>query len=99
MAAAEFNRLVVQMAGNVTLALFLGMLDELYLRHLTRFVDQARPDQLTLNKAVHATHSQLVESIARQDGNGTEIVWRYHVQRSREVVLAELGEHTPIAIY
>jgi len=99
LAAAEFHRVIVQMAGNVILALFIGMLDELYLRHLMRFVGQARPDLLTLNKAVHETHSQLVDCLARNDGNGAEIVWRYHVQRSRHVVLAELGEDSPISVY
>jgi len=98
-AAAEFHRILVRQADNVTLALFIGMLDELYLRHLTRFIARARPDQRTLNKGSFTTHTQLVEHIASRDGHAAETTWRYHMQRSRKVILAELGEDALISVY
>jgi len=98
-AAAEFHRILVRQAGNITLALFVGMLDELYLRHLTRFIARARPDQVSLNKAALNGHSQLLEMIAARDGEAAVTIWRYHMQRSRKVILAELGEDTPLAVY
>lgn len=98
-AAAEFHRILMRQSGNITLALFVGMLDELYLRHLTRFIARARPDQLTLNKASLTGHTQLLETITARDGEAAETIWRYHMQRSRKVILAELGEQTPLAVY
>ncbi|HEX4199658.1 MAG TPA: FCD domain-containing protein [Caulobacteraceae bacterium] len=98
-AAAEFHQLLARMAGNVTLALVVSMLDELYLRHLTRFVSRNRPDQLQLNQSALSIHRQLVETIAARDGASAETTWRYHMQQSRNVILAELGENTPLAVY
>ncbi|MBU1374846.1 MAG: FCD domain-containing protein [Alphaproteobacteria bacterium] len=98
-AAAEFHRILVRQAGNITLALFVGMLDELYLRQLNRFIARARPDQATLNKASYNTHMQLVETIASKDGDAAETIWRYHMQRSRKVILTELGEDALISVY
>jgi DNA-binding FadR family transcriptional regulator len=98
-AAAEFHRILMRQAGNITLALFVGMLDELYLRQLTRFIARARPDQVSLNKASLAGHTQLLEMITARDGAAAETIWRYHMQRSRKVILAELGEDTPLAVY
>jgi DNA-binding FadR family transcriptional regulator len=98
-AAAEFHRILMRQAGNITLSLFVGMLDELYLRHLTRFIARARPDQLSLNKASLTGHNQLLETIAARDGEAAATIWRYHMQRSRKVILAELGEQTPLAVY
>ncbi|WP_337186294.1 FCD domain-containing protein [Phenylobacterium sp.] len=98
-AATEFHRILVRQAGNTTLALFVGMLDELYLRQLNRFIARDRPDQARLNKASFTTHSQLVETIAAKDGEAAEAIWRYHMQRSRRVILAELGEDALISVY
>jgi len=98
-AAANFHHLVVRQAGNVTLALVVGMLDEVYLRHLDRFIARDRPDQLTLNEASMTTWTQLIEAIEAKDGAAAEVIWRYHMQRSRTVILAELGENSPLAIY
>ena len=98
-AATEFHNLLVRMAGNVTLALIVGMLDELYLRHLNRFVSRNRPDQRALNQQTVAIHRQLVDVIAARDGASAETIWRYAMQQSRNVILAELGEETPLAVY
>jgi len=98
-AATEFHNLLVRMAGNVTLALIVGMLDELYLRHLKRFVSRNRPDQRELNQQTVAIHRQLVDVIAARDGASAETIWRYAMQQSRNVILAELGEDTPLAVY
>lgn len=98
-AAAEFHRILARQAGNVTLALFVGMLDELYLRQLTRFVARARSDQVSLNRGSLKAHTQLLEMIAARDGEAAETIWRYHMQQSRKVILAELGEDTPLAVY
>lgn len=98
-AAAEFHRILMRQTGNITLALFVGMLDELYLRQLTRFIARARPDQVTLNKASLTVHTQLLEMITARDGASAETIWRYHMQQSRKVILAELGEDTLLAVY
>jgi DNA-binding FadR family transcriptional regulator len=98
-AAAERHRILVRQAGNKTLALFVGMLDELYLRQLTRFIARDRPDQTTLNKASFTTYAQLLEAIVAKDGEAAETIWRYHMQSSRRIILAELGEDALISVY
>ena len=98
-AAAEFHRLMVRRADNVVLSLIVGMLDELYLLHLRRFVARARPDQLSLNQSSFAIHRQIVDLIAARDGDAAEVAWRYHMQQARKVILDELGEHTPLSLY
>ena len=75
------------------------MLDELYLRQLTRFIARERPDQPTLNKGSFVSYSQLVEAIEAKDGEAAETIWRYHMQKSRRIILAELGEDALISVY
>ena len=92
------HRLLVQGSENVALGLIVGMLDELYVRHLTRFIARQRPDQLMLNKATVANHAQMIAMIEARDADGAEVIWRYHIQQSRQYILSELGEDTLLAL-
>ena len=96
--ATEMHRLLVQGSENVALGLIVGMLDELYVRHLTRFIARQRPDQLMLNKATVANHAQMIAMIEARDADGAEVIWRYHIQQSRQYILSELGEDTLLAL-
>lgn len=98
-AAAEFHHLLVSRSGNIVLALIVGMLDELYLRHLTAFVSSDRPDQQILNQQSITSHEQLLERIEAKDGAAAEVIWRYHMQNARKIILDHLGEDTLLSLY
>lgn len=98
-ATAELHRIVVQRSKNVALALILGMLDELFRRHVTQLVARARPDQLQLNERALANHTLLADMIAARNGAGAEAVWRQHMERVKGVVLSELGGATVLDLY
>lgn len=98
-AAAEFHRILVSRAGNVALAIIVGMLDEVYLRHLNQFISSGRPDLPKLNALSFNNHNQLVDAIVSRDGPAAEVIWRYHMQGARRVILEELGEDTPLSLY
>ncbi|MEI9993025.1 MAG: GntR family transcriptional regulator [Rhizomicrobium sp.] len=98
-AAAEFHRLLIRRSGNVVMSLIVGMLDELYLLHLKRFIARARADQLALNTSSFAIHKQIVDMIEARDGDAAEVTWRYHMQQARKIILHELGEETPLSLY
>lgn len=98
-AAARFHHVMVTRAGNVALALIVGMLDELYLRHLNAFIASDHPDQSMLNQHALINHQQLLSAIEARDGPAAEVVWRYHMQSARTVILGQLGEATPLSLY
>ncbi|GAM98258.1 transcriptional regulator of GntR family [alpha proteobacterium U9-1i] len=98
-AAAEFHRILVSRAGNIALAIIVGMLDELYLRHLNQFISSGRRDLPTLNNHSYTNHSQLLDALVARDGPGAEVIWRYHMQNARKIILEELGESSPLSLY
>lgn len=98
-AAAEFHRILVSRAGNVALAIIVGMLDELYLRHLNQFISSGRRDLPTLNNHSYTNHVQLLDALVARDGPGAEVIWRYHMQNARKIILEELGENSPLSLY
>jgi DNA-binding FadR family transcriptional regulator len=98
-AAAEFHRILVSRAGNIALAIIVGMLDELYLRHLTQFVSSNRPDLPTLNNLSVTNHMQLLQAIEDRDGPAAKVIWRYHMQGARRIILEELGEESLLSLY
>ncbi len=98
-AAAEFHRILVSRAGNVALSIIVGMLDEVYLRHLNQFISSERPDLPTLNNHSYSNHRQLLEAITVRDGPSAEVIWRYHMQGARRIILEELGENSPLSLY
>ena len=99
LATAELHRILVQRAGNVPLALMVGMLDDIFRRHVTHFVSRARPDQLELNKLALESHRVLYDMILHRNPDGAEASWRYHMHRVKDVVLSELGEATVLDLY
>jgi DNA-binding FadR family transcriptional regulator len=99
LATAELHRILVERAGNVTLALMLGMLDDIFRRHVTHFVARARPDQLELNRSALESHRVLYEMLEQRNPDGAEAAWRYHMHRVKDIVLSELGEATVLDLY
>lgn len=98
-AAADFHRVLVRRSGNAALSLTVGVLDELYLKHLKQFIATSRPDQALLNQQSLLNHQQLLGMIEARDGPGAEATWRYHMQSARKIILGQLGEATPLSLY
>ncbi|MCC7268521.1 MAG: FadR family transcriptional regulator [Caulobacteraceae bacterium] len=99
LATAELHRILVERAGNVTLGLMLGMLDDIFRRHVTHFVARARADQLELNRAALESHKVLYGMLEQRNPDGAEAAWRYHMHRVKDIVLSELGGATVLDLY
>lgn len=99
MATAVFHELLVQRAGNVAVGLMVGMLDDIFRRHVTQFVARARPDQLALNEQALRNHAHLVDRIAARDAAGAEAGWRKHMLELHAIIMSELGETTVLDLY
>ncbi len=98
-ATAVFHQLLVSRAGNVAVALMVGMLDDIFSRHVVQFVARARSDQLALNQLALRNHSRLVDRIAARDAAGAEAAWRDHMNELYDIIMQELGETTVLDLY
>jgi DNA-binding FadR family transcriptional regulator len=98
-ATAEFHRLLVQRAGNVALAVIVSMLDDIFVRHVERFLSRSRPDQLALNQKALANHGSLVDAIAARKPKRAETIWQDHMDQLREIIGSELGQTTVLDLY
>jgi DNA-binding FadR family transcriptional regulator len=98
-ATAEFHRVLVQRAGNIALAVIVSMLDDIFLRHVERFLSRSRPDQLKLNQTALANHASLVEAIASHRPQEAQERWEAHMTTLRDVIVSELGQTTVLDLY
>lgn len=98
-ATAEFHRKLVQLAGNAALAVIVSMLDDIFLRHVERFLSRSRPDQLDLNRKALANHQALVEAIAGHKPKRAEAVWQEHMDLLHHIIVDELGPTTVLDLY
>ena len=99
LATAEFHHLLVELAGNVALSVVVSMLDDIFLKHVARFVGRARKDQLELNERALANHRTLVKKIAARDARGAERAWAKHIKDATEIIVAELNGPTVLDLY
>jgi DNA-binding FadR family transcriptional regulator len=99
MATADFHKILVKRAGNVPLAVMVGLLDDILRRQITHFIARMRPDLLELNKRSLRNHERIVERIAARDVAGAEKMWRDHMRELTKVVLAELGGLSVLDLY
>ncbi|MCK8669749.1 FadR/GntR family transcriptional regulator [Rhodococcus sp. NPDC003382] len=90
-AAAEFHLLMVQKAGNATLALIAGMLHEIYERHtmnVTRERLETDTERYEANyKLFVRSQRKLIKLLRTRDGAGAFTHWQKHMTVARELVL------------
>jgi len=98
-ATADFHRVLVERAGNVALGVIVSMLDDIFLRHVERFLSRSRPDQLALNQQALSNHRALVDAIAAHKPKRAESVWEDHMDQLRTVIIGELGQTTVLDLY
>jgi DNA-binding FadR family transcriptional regulator len=85
----EFHALVVELAGNQTLAVLNGMV-----RHIIDLanwshvdLDAGSPDNVRANKRGFRAHVRLVELVADQQAAQAEALWRLHLQEAENYLL------------
>lgn len=90
----EFHALVVELAGNRTLALFESMVRHILTRGGRQILDDFRPgiDRLAACRTSLQSHLELVDLIEAGDAMGADRHWRAHLHRS--LVLA--GDPGPL---
>jgi DNA-binding FadR family transcriptional regulator len=97
----QFHDLVLKGAGNQTLHLVAEILDEVFVRHAQRVVDQhvAIGDQAELNRVALRVHTRLLEILESGDGERAESAWRQHLEHTGKVMLDLYGPTTVIDLY
>jgi DNA-binding FadR family transcriptional regulator len=85
----EFHALVVELAGNETLAVLNGMV-----RHIIELanwshvdLDAGSPDNVRANKRGFRAHVRLVELVAAGQAAEAEALWRLHLQEAENYLL------------
>ncbi|WP_293373953.1 GntR family transcriptional regulator [Phenylobacterium sp. SCN 70-31] len=99
LATARLHQILIERAGNVTAALMVGMLDDIFRRHVTQFVGRARPDQLALNQLAVTNHQRMVDHVKAGDAVGAETAWRSHMIDLHKIIIDELGETAVVDLY
>jgi DNA-binding FadR family transcriptional regulator len=95
----EFHGLVVDMAGNQTLAVVNGMVRHLI--DLANWTRMARDPGGTSPRASHRgakAHRRLVEYIEAQDPNAAAALWRTHLVEADSYLLEGAGAQTVIEL-
>jgi GntR family transcriptional regulator, transcriptional repressor for pyruvate dehydrogenase complex len=101
LATAHFHYLVTTLAGNQTLALLAGLLDEIFQLHATRVAtDQSRNlDHAQLNKTTLRSHTKLVTLIEAGEAAPAEAFWKRHLELAGTVMLGERGSGAVVDLY
>lgn len=98
----HFHHLVVELAGNQTMALLVGMLDEITSDQSRRaVVDQAgKVDQEALNRTATRSHRKLYDLIEAGDAVAADALWRKHIESVGKATLPNLdGGATVLDLY
>ena len=85
----EFHALVVELAGNETLAVLNGMvrhiIEQANWSHVD--LDAGSPDNVRANKRGFRAHVRLVELVAERQAAEAEALWRLHLQEAENYLL------------
>ena len=95
----EFHRLIVDLAGNETLALLNGMVRHII--ELANWTRVARDPGGTTPKASHRgarAHRRLVEHIEARDTDAAEALWRTHLVEAGEFLTEGPGPQTVLEV-
>lgn len=86
---AEFHTLIVELAGNDTLALFTRMANAIFengaRNHLTTVADADPGQNRRLQRGANRTHAKLVDLIESRDGLQASELWRKHIYDAEDL--------------
>lgn len=90
---ARFHQLIVEGAGNVTLAVVAGMLAKIVEKHLVAEITAKRDQavQVRDNRRAYRAHKKLLALVEAEDVEGAEAFWRKHMQVAGEMLLRDYG--------
>jgi DNA-binding FadR family transcriptional regulator len=96
--AARFHQLIVEGAGNETLSVLAGLLQDIVHKHMTAQVlsKAGRPEQEADNRRGYRSHQKLMNFVVAKDSVGAEGFWRSHMENAGEVILREFGPTTVV---
>ena len=87
--STRFHERLMELSGNETLALVVGMLYDIIERHAKSSMRETL-DPKTLKKTIRS-QEKLVELIEAGDEEGAEKHWRNHVVNAGQIVLGKAG--------
>jgi DNA-binding FadR family transcriptional regulator len=93
-AATAFHRLLVELAGNNTLAVFSGMIDQIVDRHHRDTFAGGPAEWREYAEEGSKHHRHVLDLIEGGDGDGAEALWRVHLDRAAERAMRVLGVET-----
>ena len=97
--AADFHRLVVQVAGNETLGLLNEMLVTIIVHHHGAMFRRSQAEFEGLVVSTIDYHGKLLEHLRAGDGAAAEAVWRQHLDDAAQAALQWLGDRTVIELF
>lgn len=92
-----FHERLMELAGNETLTLMVGMLHDIIERHAETSMD-ATLDSKTLSRSIRS-QEKLVELIEAGDEAGAEAHWRNHVVNAGQSILAKAGRKSVVDLF
>jgi GntR family transcriptional regulator, transcriptional repressor for pyruvate dehydrogenase complex len=87
----EFNRLLVELAGNETLRLLTAMLEHISDAAAMSYIAHRHAEDTRLAKRAYRTRQRLIELIRAGDGDGAEELWAVHLHEQGRVLSEGVG--------
>jgi DNA-binding FadR family transcriptional regulator len=98
-ADAEFHRLVVELSGNETLQILVGMLTNIIREGDRSYaVSHDWSHEQELSEIAIRAHARLVELIRKRSGDEAEEFWRTHLSESAKIVLGDRTTATVVEL-
>ena len=95
--STRFHELVMELAGNQTMAMVVGMLHDIVEMHAESSMSKAL-DVASTKRAVRS-HEKLVKLIESGDAEGAESHWRRHVQNAAQRTLDAAGAKSVVDLF
>jgi DNA-binding FadR family transcriptional regulator len=95
---SQFHQVIVNGAGNVTLAVLAGMLANIAEKHVAAEIagKQGRPEQEADNRRAFKAHRRLAKLVEERNGPEAERFWRTHMEIAGQLLLKEYGSRTVV---
>ncbi len=88
-AIGEFREFMIGLAGNVTIALLVRLIDEVLEKHLAR-TGEARGDVwIELQRKHQRSLQKLIALVEARDASGAEAFWRRHLREASKYLFAD----------
>ncbi len=90
----EFHRLLMELAENQTMMMFLDILFSIIKSHNEKFIREHRSEPFGMSNvaAVHNAHIKLVELIRQKDADKAVAFWRKHLAQVTKFMVQDSGE-------